>query len=303
MTITLIFLLIIFILALIFVPFTRQLIKDKEELSRNPINKKFEILVGVINDTMFNGKGEITLFEDNPRLMNLISENRSNMLIQFYYSTGNLTIILNYKYLQKELVHKELFSDLRNISIFMQRNIANEFIEICSKKIFEHQQNVGYMNMSTISGTPYQTLCDSDPIDSIRSVYSELTQRQRYSAINLLYTIAQASGAPKDAILKNVAFSHMVLTLNVRWNDCKTQLNNLGENSIYSDLKSVDDSVITMLLLTACQLVMNLDNNHNSIDPIVEEKLIYCFGKIGFSKYKINQELEKNMLMAKMFNQ
>lgn len=101
MTITLIFLLIIFILALIFVPFTRQLIKDKEELSRNPINKKFEILVGVINDTMFNGKGEITLFEDNPRLMNLISENRSNMLIQFYYSTGNLTIILNYKYLKK----------------------------------------------------------------------------------------------------------------------------------------------------------------------------------------------------------
>ena len=104
MTITLIFILVVFLLALIFVPFTRQLVKDKEELSRNPINKKFEILVGVINDTMLEGKGEITLFNDDPRLMNLMSEDKRNMLIQFYYSTGNLTITLNYKYLQKELV-------------------------------------------------------------------------------------------------------------------------------------------------------------------------------------------------------
>ena len=103
MTITLIFLLVIFVLALIFVPFTRQLVKDKEELSRNPINKKFEILVGVINDIMLNGKGEVTLFDDDPRLMNLMSDDKSNMLIQFYYSTGNLTLILNYKFLQKEL--------------------------------------------------------------------------------------------------------------------------------------------------------------------------------------------------------
>ena len=96
MTITLIFLLVIFVLALIFVPFTRQLVKDKEELSRNPINKKFEILVGVINDIMLDGKGEITLFDDDPRLMNLMSEDKRNMLIQFHYSTGDLTIILNY---------------------------------------------------------------------------------------------------------------------------------------------------------------------------------------------------------------
>ena len=94
MTITLIFLLVIFVLALIFVPFTRQLVKDKEELSRNPINKKFEILVGVINDVMLDGKGEVTLFDDDPRLMNLMSDDKRNMLIQFYYSTGNLSITL-----------------------------------------------------------------------------------------------------------------------------------------------------------------------------------------------------------------
>ena len=302
MTITLIFLLIIFVLALIFVPFTRQLVKDKEELSRNPINKKFEILVGVINDIMLDGKGEITLFDDDPRLMNLMSDDKSNMLIQFYYSTGNLSITLKYKFLQKELVYEKQFSGLRNLSAFMQRDIANEFIEICGRKIAEHQQNVGYMDMSSMSGIQNPTLSDSDPMDVVRGVYNGLTTRQRCSAINLLYVIAQTSGMPEDTILKNVAFNQTVLTLNVKWEECKRQLETLGENAIYTDLNGIDDSVITMLLLSAFQLVVSLSDNPNNINPAVEEKFIYCFGRMGYSEEKINQELEKIMLMAKMFS-
>ena len=302
MTITLIFLLIIFVLALIFVPFTRQLVKDKEELSRNPINKKFEILVGVINDVMLDGKGEVTLFDDDPRLMNLMSDDKRNMLIQFYYSTGNLSITLKYKFLQKELVYEKQFSGLRNLSAFMQRDIANEFIEICGRKIAEHQQNVGYMDMSSMSGIQNPTLSDSDPMDVVRGVYNGLTTRQRCSAINLLYVIAQTSGMPEDTILKNVAFNQTVLTLNVKWEECKRQLETLGENAIYTDLKGIDDSVITMLLLSAFQLVVSLSDNPNNINPAVEEKFIYCFGRMGYSEEKINQELEKIMLMAKMFS-
>ena len=302
MTITLIFLLIIFVLALIFVPFTRQLVKDKEELSRNPINKKFEILVGVINDIMLDGKGEITLFDDDPRLMNLMSDDKRNMLIQFYYSTGNLSITLKYKFLQKELVYEKQFSGLRNLSAFMQRDIANEFIEICGRKIAEHQQNVGYMDMSSMSGIQNPTLSDSDPMDVVRGVYNGLTTRQRCSAINLLYVIAQTSGMPEDTILKNVAFNQTVLTLNVKWEECKRQLETLGENAIYTDLNGIDDSVITMLLLSAFQLVVSLSDNPNNINPAVEEKFIYCFGRMGYSEEKINQELEKIMLMAKMFS-
>lgn len=293
---------VIFVLALIFVPFTRQLVKDKEELSRNPINKKFEILVGVINDIMLDGKGEVTLFDDDPRLMNLMSDDRSNMLIQFYYSTGNLTITLKYKFLQKELVYEKQFSGLRNLSAFMQRDIANEFIEICGRKIAEHQQNVGYMDMSSMSGIQNPTLSDSDPMDVVRGMYNGLTTRQRCSAINLLYVIAQTSGMPEDTILKNVAFNQTVLTLNVKWEECKRQLETLGENAIYTDLNGIDNSVITMLLLSAFQLVVSLSDNPNNINPAVEEKFIYCFGRMGYSEEKINQELEKIMLMAKMFN-
>ena len=302
MTITLIFLLVIFVLALIFVPFTRQLVKDKEELSRIPINKKFEILVGVINDVMLDGKGEVTLFDDDPRLMNLMSDDKRNMLIQFYYSTGNLSITLKYKFLQKELVYEKQFSGLRNLSAFMQRDIANEFIEICGRKIAEHQQNVGYMDMSSMSGIQNPTLSDSDPMDVVRGVYNGLTTRQRCSAINLLYVIAQTSGMPEDTILKNVAFNQTVLTLNVKWEECKRQLETLGENAIYTDLNGIDDSVITMLLLSAFQLVVSLSDNPNNINPAVEEKFIYCFGRMGYSEEKINQELEKIMLMAKMFS-
>lgn len=302
MTITLISLLVVFVLAFIFVPFTRQLVKDKEELSRNPINKKFEILVGAINEFMLDGKGEVTLFDDDPRLMNLMSEDKRNMLIQFYYSTGNLTITLNYKFFQKELVYKKQFFGLRNLSAFMQRDIANEFIEICGKKIAEHQQNVGYMDMLSMSGAHSQGLSESDPMDVVRGMYDGLTIRQRYSAINLLYVIARSSGASESSILKNVTFSQTVLTINVKWEECKRQLETFGENTIYSDLNGIDDSVIAMLLLAAYQLVLSLSDNPHNVNPLVEEKFIYCFGRVGYSEEKIDQELEKIMLMAKMFS-
>ena len=93
--VTIIILIIVLILALVIVPFARQIVKDKEELAKTPINEKFQILVAKINDGLLDGKGEITLFDDDPRLMNLMSEDMRNMLIQFYYSTGNLTIYLN----------------------------------------------------------------------------------------------------------------------------------------------------------------------------------------------------------------
>lgn len=72
--VTIIILIIVLILALVIVPFTRQIVKDKEELAKTPINEKFQILIAKINDGLLDGKGEITLFDDDPRLMNLMSE-------------------------------------------------------------------------------------------------------------------------------------------------------------------------------------------------------------------------------------
>lgn len=47
---TIVVLTIVLILAILIIPFARQMVKDKLELERNPINKKFEVLVGIIND-------------------------------------------------------------------------------------------------------------------------------------------------------------------------------------------------------------------------------------------------------------
>ena len=65
MTVTLIFLLVIFILALLFLPFMRQIAKDKIELSQTTLPKKFEILFAAINAGLMEGKGELTTFDDD----------------------------------------------------------------------------------------------------------------------------------------------------------------------------------------------------------------------------------------------
>ncbi|MDY4521436.1 MAG: hypothetical protein SPE05_08735 [Bacteroidales bacterium] len=115
---------------------------DNEELELNPINKKFELLVQILNDEILGGYGEITLFDNNPRTMMLCSEERPNMLICFLYSTGHLTITLKYKFWQRELVCEKQFPYLRDLTDLRQQDIANEFIEMSTAKILEHQKKV-----------------------------------------------------------------------------------------------------------------------------------------------------------------
>lgn len=300
---TIVILIIVLIFALLIVPFTRQMVKDKEELAQNPINKKFEVLVGVINEAMLNGKGELALFDDDPKAMNLMSDDMQNMLIQFYYSTGHLTIILKYKYFHNELIFKKEFYNLRNATIFAQRDVANEFIELSKKKIAEHQQKVGAVGMQNISGNSSGDLYDSDPMDMVRGMYSGLSQSQKKSAVNFLYTIGKSNGSSDSDILNNPAFSQLVLILNVLWNDCKQQLNSMGEDEIYSSLKGADDAVISMLILHSSQLVIALSAPSSEVDPILEKKFFDSFRRLGYSQENVEEELEKMMLMSQMFNQ
>lgn len=67
MTTTLVVLLIITLLAMIFLPFSRALMKDRSELLENPMEKKFNILITRINDLLMNGQGEVVKFKDDPR--------------------------------------------------------------------------------------------------------------------------------------------------------------------------------------------------------------------------------------------
>lgn len=297
--VTIIILIVVLLLALIIVPFSRDLVKDKEELARTPINEKFKVLVSIINDGLLDGEGEITLVDDDPRLMSLMSKEKMNMLIQFYYSTGNLKIILRYKWLQKELIWDRQFNGLRSITIFMQKDIANQFIEMSRKKIVEHQRNVGFADMNMMSGTQNLTESAGDPTSIVSSMYKDLTLSQKKSVANLLYIVASSGGNDENTILHSVSFSHQILFLNVLWIDCKEQLTQYGREKIYSDLKGIDRSTITMIIAQCFYLIMEL--SESSDITAMESSFFESFNNLGYSDDEIKEEIEKVVALQKMF--
>ena len=300
--VTIIILIILLILALIFVPFSRAIVKDKLELAETPINKKFEILINRINDGLLDGRGEAVLFDDDARLMNLFSEDMSNYLIQFYYSTGTLTITLNYKYFQNELVRKEQYHGLRNISIYQQKDIANQFLEMCNREIRAHQQKVGYVDVANMSGVPDFGTSESDPTSILSGVYENLSVGQKKSVVNLMFLIGRSAGDNDEKIKNTTAFSQEVLTLNVRPEECLQQYSTYGEEFIFYDLKPIERSVLDMIVLACFQMVGEMNMEHpNQIDPKMEQCFFESFAKLGYTVNDIEELLQKMMAMQQYF--
>lgn len=301
---TIIILVALLIFAMLIIPFTRQLVLDKEELRKTPINEKFKELVTIINSTMLNGKGEITLFDDDPKLMNLMSENMRNMLIQFYYSTGNLTIILNYKYFQKELVYKEVYNNLRNITIFTQKDIARSFIEVCNKKIVEHQQMV--MKSQAIS-IPYDSenmKIEGDTTGFLAAPYKDLSLRQKRSVINLLCIIAKHKGLNDNEIGKLTSINQQAVILSLRLDDCKHQFIQDGKSeiSIVNDLKGIDEGCMSSIILSVMQLLHDLANSPDDLDIEFKEYVNTLFEQMGYSQQRIENIIRKITLLGKTFS-
>ena len=78
----------IILLLIITVPFIRQLMMDKRDLRKLPIEKRFKTFMETINEGLFNGNAELTLFDDDPRLANMMDPDRPSILIQFYYDNN-----------------------------------------------------------------------------------------------------------------------------------------------------------------------------------------------------------------------
>jgi len=132
----------IFIIAVItffIVRFLIDLNKDNHDLHGRKLSEKFKFIVDVLNETAFNGKGTVTQLDK--RSFNLYHEGQ-NQIINFTYSTGNLTITWRYKYFQKEVVHEKQFNDTRNLSIFEQQSIAEIMINEMVNIIAIHKNNV-----------------------------------------------------------------------------------------------------------------------------------------------------------------
>ena len=260
---TIIILLVVLLLAFLVIPFTRQIMIDKEELSR-------------------------------------MSDDMQNLLVQFYYSTGNLTIYLKYKYFHKEMVYEKQFNSLRNITVFQQKDIANEFVEVARKKILEHQQKTVLHDASTMNGINVIEPTDSDPTSVISNMYRDLTDSQKKSLVNLMYMIAQKGGVDEFLIRNSTVLSQQVLTLNIPLNNCLEQYKQYGEQRIYEDLGKVEDSIMDMIVLESFSMIMELDQDDNGQ---LENSFFSTFEHLGYTEEKIKNVIQKMLALQKLFGQ
>lgn len=130
---------IIAIVVYITIRFFISLSKDDYDLQGQNLAEKFQFVVNNLNRAAFNGRGNVILL--SKRSFNLY-EDGQNQIIQFYYSTGHLTITWKYKYFHKEAIHERQFNDVRNLSLFEQQKIADTMINEMKVTVSNHQGNV-----------------------------------------------------------------------------------------------------------------------------------------------------------------
>ncbi len=132
----------VIILFLIFIPFLRDMMMDKKELVKNPIEKRFKTFFDIISDELMDGNGELTLFDDDPRSANIQDPNQKHLLIQCYYGIGNMTVTLNYMCYWQELKWQKVFYNMQHATQFVQEDNARAFCEEARIRIEQHNSKV-----------------------------------------------------------------------------------------------------------------------------------------------------------------
>ena len=297
--VTLIILFIVLVLALLILPFFKALMKDKQDLRQSPIEVRFKVLIDEINKAFLDGKGTTVYpVKNDNRWLNLHSSDRANYLFQFNYSTGSLTVYMHYKYLQKELSEKVPFYNVRDVDIFTQKRMANEFIQKMRVAIMKHQETIGIPGQS--GPIPSQFMDDEDdPIDMVSSMYGDLSMHQKKSIINMGYLIFSANGSSWNDFVSYGPTRQQLNFLNLNWKDCQQQLNSEGENIIYTDLKELEDVVYDSLLMFWLSMVVmetGLDDNR-------AEKFLSMNERLGHSEQDVEQRVQKIQAMMNFFGQ
>lgn len=303
MTTTLVVLLIITLLAMIFLPFSRALMKDRSELHENPMEKKFNILITRINDLLMNGRGEVVKFKDDPRMLNLFDDNHANMIINFYYSTGSLTITLKYKYYHVELVKKMQFDNMRQAETFRQQDVANHFCEEATIAIRQHQIKINNERGLKDSAGEYifgsqPSLEDSDnPVDLVRGMYDNFSRDEKIAWVNVAQMIYCADGSTVNDFKNHPQFSDLLLNFQVNYSEAEKQFNQIGETGIIGILDNGKEGDLIMKLMPVFPFV--LDQSGPNETRIV--KFYSIFGRLGYTQERIDNELEKMMLLMQHF--
>lgn len=303
MTATLIVLIIITIIALVFLPFFKELMQDRNELEQNPMEKKFQILISRINHLIMDGKGEIIKTED-PRQVNLFSDDQANMLLQFYYSTGTLTIILKYKYFHVELIRKMQFHNMRQAEIFRQQDVANHFVEEARIAIVQHQLKVNKErgvrndNGEFLFSNIESDIDDKNPIDLIRGMYNNLSNKQKITLVALAEIIFKADGSTSSQFQNHPMFSNLLLSLEVNYDQVTHNFVDMNINNIVQSMTKENKPELMILLMA---IIPFLGDNTGPNEQRIE-KVYEVFGQMGFTPNQINNEINKMMAFTKFFD-
>ena len=300
--VTLIIIFIILVLALIILSFTKNLMKDNLDLRNRPIEDRFKILIDEINKAILDGKGKTEYpIANDKRLLELRSDDKKNYLIEFDYSTGNLTIHLKYLYLQKELNAKVPFYHVRDVDYFTQKRMANEFIQKMRVAIAKHQETIGIPEQSAplYSQSDDDLFDDEDPINMVGSMYGDLSMHQKKSIINMAYLIFSAKGSSWEEFVNYPTTRTQLNFLNLNWQDCQQQLNAEGEDAIYSDLRGLRDGVYDSLLMFWLSMVMT----EYGPDDYRADKFMSMNEKLGHSEEDVEQRIQKIQAMMNYFGQ
>ncbi len=105
--------------------FLFDLKKDDVVLKNQTLPEKFNVLVDVLNTFVFQRLGKVNVIDR--RSFNLYQA-KQNQIIFFQYATGHLTVTWKYKYLHHEVVHEEVFANVRDITSEQQQLIAENLL-------------------------------------------------------------------------------------------------------------------------------------------------------------------------------
>lgn len=301
------FLIILIILVALFLltyPFLGAMIKDKRELAEKTLEELFPFFFSTISNGLFDGKGEITPLPDDPRCVNMMSTdpNCQNMIVHFMYSTGKMTMEVGFKYFQEELRFQQNSEKMRNASAFVQKDIANAFVETARKKIYEHKINVLRLlhPNEVIDHIKVEHPFDiDDPIDMIEDSYDGFTKEQKEAIIAIGYLIATADGSPESIFTSNPAVLQQIRFFNVSWDNCKSKLQSSGEQHLINLLTGINVDSIPVIEPFFSSVIINPVTGEQ--DPKKTQKLYDYLSAIGISKEEYDEIALKNKLLMQMF--
>jgi hypothetical protein len=303
MKVILLFLLVLLVAALLIVPFTREMVKDKLELQKISIDKKFQILIENLNQGLMFGEAEVVLFDDNPSIFNMFSKNHPNRILHFSYATGHLVIEMGYKYFQHELRFNKRYYHLRDVSVFVQKNIARDFIETAQFKMREHETKVGEIGVASINDT-------LPPISGVRheesamqlldNFFANLSREQQVAMVNHLAVIY--SSTTSQIRYDNAVVQQQMLMMNVSEETCRKALQDYGEQHIYDVIKKLRntedrDTFIDLHVQNCLVLIKNSADCDDDLD-MMGGKMLEGFAVIGISE----EEVEQRMMRLEAFN-